>query len=161
MTSSLAAFPERVPGPAGAAAYRRRDGWYALIDVPPDAPLPHAEFTLEGGAVAVMRGAPSTADPPGAQPVAVYSAGDADAPCVPTGRVLLRFADTEIAADHRRDVEAAGCAIVESLAYAPHAVWIAAANGAVADALRAVDALAAIPGAVAVEPQMLRKRVKR
>ncbi|MFZ5556272.1 MAG: hypothetical protein ACOZDY_06045 [Pseudomonadota bacterium] len=160
MTSSLADFPERVRGPAGAPAYRRLDGWYALVGSARGAP-PHAEFTLEGGAVAVLRGAPPARRSAGAQVVAVYSPGGAEIPCVPTGRVLLRFPDHERAADHRRDVEAAGCVIVEALAYAPQAAWVAAASGTVADALRALDALAAIPGVVAIEPQMLQRRARR
>ncbi len=161
MPDALSAFPERVRGPAGSPPYRRLGGWYALLDLAPGAAPPGAEFMLEGGRVAVARGTPPDRLPAGAQAVAVYAAGDADVPCVPTGRALVRFAAEERAADHRRGIEAAGCVMVESLAYAPEAAWVTAASGDVAETLRLLDALAAIPRVAAVEPQMLQRRAKR
>ncbi|HSO07696.1 MAG TPA: hypothetical protein VLW45_10665 [Pelomicrobium sp.] len=161
MPDVLSAFPDRVRGPAGAPPYRRLDGWYALLGIAVDDAPPRAEFTLEGGRVAVARGAPPHPLPAGAQAVAVYAAGDAGEPCVPTGRALLRFAAGEHAADHRRVIEAAGCVLVDTLAYAPEAAWVTAARGDVAETLRLLDALAAIPRVAAVEPQMLQRRAKR
>ena len=161
MTSSLAAFPQRLRGPPGAAPYRRLDGWCALVGLPRGAAPAGAEFTLEDGTVAVLRGAPPAPSAPGSQLVAVYAPDGAADPCVPTGRVLLRYPDNQQAADHRGEVEAAGCVILEPLAYAPQAAWVAAASGRVADALSALDSLAALPDVVAVEPQMLRRSAKR
>lgn len=74
---------------------------------------------------------------------------------VPTGRVLVRFAEGDSAERHRDDVNAAGYDIDEVLSYAPHAAWVRARTGDICDALAGLDELAAQPGVENVEPQVV------
>ena len=74
---------------------------------------------------------------------------------VPTGRVLVRFAEGEAAEGHRAELADAGYEIEEVLSYAPHAAWLRACSGDIGDTLAQLDRLAAQPGVENVEPQML------
>lgn len=74
---------------------------------------------------------------------------------VPTGRVLVRFSEGEPAEQHREQLAEAGFDIEQVLAYAPHAAWLRARSGDIADTLAGLDGLAARPGVEHVEPQML------
>ena len=74
---------------------------------------------------------------------------------VPTGRVLVRFAEGEAAEVHRADLADAGYEIEEVLSYAPHAAWLRACSGDIGDTLAQLGRLAAHPGVENVEPQML------
>ena len=74
---------------------------------------------------------------------------------VPTGRVLVRFAEGEPVERHRDELAGAGYDIEEVLSYAPHAAWLRARSGDIADTLAGLDRLAAQPGIENVEPQMV------
>ena len=74
---------------------------------------------------------------------------------VPTGRVLVRFAEGEPVERHRDELAGAGYEIDEVLSYAPHAAWLRARSGDIADTLAGLDRLAAQPGIENVEPQMV------
>ena len=74
---------------------------------------------------------------------------------VPTGRVLVRFAEGEPAEAHRAELADAGYEIEEVLSYAPHAAWLRACSGDIGDTLAQLDCLRAQPGIENVEPQML------
>lgn len=80
---------------------------------------------------------------------------------VPTGRVLVRFAEGEPAEHHRDELADAGFDIEDVLSYAPHAAWLRARSGDIADALAGLDRLAARPGVEHVEPQMLGEAARR
>lgn len=77
---------------------------------------------------------------------------------VPTGRVLVRFAEGESLERHRSDLASAGFEVEQPLAYAPHAAWLRPSTGHVSDALRQLARLDHLEGVENVEPQMLTKR---
>jgi hypothetical protein len=80
---------------------------------------------------------------------------------VPTGRVLVRFADGDAAKDHEKDLQAVGCVVDEVLSYAPNTAWVRAATGDVTDGLQALDSLGKVRGVVALEPEMIGSRSTR
>ena len=80
---------------------------------------------------------------------------------VPTGRVLVRFADGDAAADHKKDLKAAGCVLDQVLPYAPNTAWVRAATGDITGSLHALDRLAKMSGVVALEPEMIGSRSTR
>lgn len=80
---------------------------------------------------------------------------------VPTGRVLVRFADGDDPAQHQDDLHAVGYVVERVLPYATNTAWVRAATGGVVAALRALEQLSKLPGVVAVEPQMIGSSSKR
>jgi hypothetical protein len=74
---------------------------------------------------------------------------------VPTGRVLVRFAEGTPAEHHRDELAEAGYDIEEVLSYAPHAAWLRAPSRDIGDTLAQLDRLVAHPGIENVEPQMV------
>ena len=111
--------------------------------------------------IRVYRGAPGPGKGPATAVTPVYGLGGQGPPAVPTGRVLVRFADGLRIEDRRDQLEAAGYALQEPLAYAPQAGWVQAASGGAAAALRGLSRLAALPDVAHVEPQMLMPATRR
>jgi len=74
----------------------------------------------------------------------------------PSGTVWIRFGEGTDAAARAAEIAAAGYRIERVISYAPNAALVNA--GSIADALSHLDALRAIPGVEAVEPQMLMER---
>jgi hypothetical protein len=88
----------------------------------------------------------------------VYRRTPGGEPVVPTGRVLVRFSG---GADRARVLRSAGYELVSTLGYAPDAVWADAIEGGVTGALSHLDELAAAPGVVNAEPELLSERTWR
>ena len=63
--------------------------------------------------------------------------------------------------ERRAEIEAAGYEMAQALDYAPHAAWVRARSGRIADALNGLRRLEAIPDVENVEPQMLTPRAAR
>ncbi len=80
---------------------------------------------------------------------------------VPTGRVLVRFAESVQAESKREALHAAGYRIVAVLGYAPHCAWLEAASGDRAQALRDIERVEALSDVQNVEPQWLSQRATR
>lgn len=80
---------------------------------------------------------------------------------VPTGRALVRFSEGVAADDQRDELARAGYAVDEILRYAPHAAWVRATSGAIADALRDLPRLEALAQVQNVEPQLLSEATRR
>ena len=80
---------------------------------------------------------------------------------IPTGVVLVRFADGDRAAHHRDEIAAAGFEIEQVLSYAPQAAWVRPRSGEIIDALRGLVALEQLPGVRNVEPQLLSEAARR
>lgn len=80
---------------------------------------------------------------------------------VPTGRVLVRFADGDAAADHKADLQSVGYIVERVLPYATNTALVRAATGDIAAALRGLDQLSEVAGVVVVEPQMIGSTAKR
>jgi hypothetical protein len=74
----------------------------------------------------------------------------------PSGTVWIRFGEGTDAAARAAEIAAAGYRIERVIGYAPNAALVNASS--IADALSHLDALRAIPGVEAVEPQMLMER---
>ena len=77
-------------------------------------------------------------------------------PVVPTGRVLVRF--DEAAEDHSAVLAEAGYLLVETLGYAPGAVWARTKTGDVSGSLSGLDRLNAAPGVRSAEPELISER---
>lgn len=77
---------------------------------------------------------------------------------VPTGRVLVRFAEGESVERRRPDLAEAGFEVEQSLGYAPHTAWLRPTSGRVGDALRQLTDLGRLEGVENVEPQMLTEK---
>jgi hypothetical protein len=156
-------FPEfpreiRFSAERSGVKFSRLDGWYAVLDRPAGEPAPGAAALLNEGAIAVFKGNPEgEAGRPGRlSPVYELLPGGANA--VPTGLVFIRFAEGDSAGAHEKEINRAGYEVAESLAYAPHAAWLRARSGSIADALNRLPELEKVPGVVNIEPQMLRPR---
>lgn len=80
---------------------------------------------------------------------------------VPTGRVFIRFQEGVRAEEHRQEIEQAGYDIAQSPVYAPHAAWLRARSGEIADALTGIPTLEKIANVENIEPQMLMQRATR
>jgi len=115
----------------------------------------HAKATPEGSEPAIRDGDP----PDGAWPV---NRGKSDGQLVvATGRIFVRFAEGERAADRAEAFRRAGYEIEKTLPWAANAIWLHAPAAGVAAALAGLARLAALPGAVSVEPELLRERAKK
>jgi hypothetical protein len=91
----------------------------------------------------------------------VYSLAEGGTYAVPTGKVFVRLADGEKLADHADRVRAAGYAIDQILSYSPNAGWLRPEGSSIARGLAGLQVLAAIPGVVNVEPQMISKAARK
>lgn len=80
---------------------------------------------------------------------------------VPTGRALVRFSEGVAADDQRDELAKAGYAVEEILRYAPHAAWVRASSGEIADALRDLSRLEELAQVENVEPQLLSEAAPR
>ncbi|MFY9269125.1 MAG: hypothetical protein WAO55_05170 [Candidatus Manganitrophaceae bacterium] len=91
----------------------------------------------------------------------VYTLPPGGAPAVPTGRIFIRFKEKIPVEQRLQEIEQAGYEIVQRLEYAPHAAWLQARSGEIADALTDISALERIADVENVEPQMVLQRANR
>lgn len=143
--------------------YRRLPGWFAIHGPVPPRWRASVQFLLNDGQIAGCRGDPSPEEVSahGGSWTPVYSLEPSGSPAVPTGLVFIRFAEGGRAEEHREALELAGYTVVEGPPYAPHAVWVRASQGGIADSLARLPQLEAIPEIVSAEPQMLSESVAR
>ena len=149
--------------------FRLLEDHYAVHGLDPAAADGSAFLLLEDGTVAVYRndleqgatplGRPR--GPKGSRIGPVYTVEPGGGIAVPTGRILVRFRERELAADHGTDLRRASFAVEEILPYAPHAAWVRPIDGSIGTALRTFETLAKLPGVEHVEPQLLMKSVRR
>jgi hypothetical protein len=154
------AYPETVPAgaPGEAHTYVRRTDCFALRGAAP-AKAVTPLFELDGGRVAVYRGAPP--ETAGAEWAPVYSLGEAGAPAVPTGLLFVRLEEGLRLEEHAEAFREAGFEIERILSYAPQAGWVRPRRGGVPAALNSVASLTRIRGVARVEPQMLQPAARR
>lgn len=91
----------------------------------------------------------------------VYTLRPGGPPAVPTGRVFIRFKEGVPVETRLGALEQAGYQIAQSVDYAPHAAWLRARSGEIADALRQIPMLEQIADVENVEPQMLMRKANR
>jgi hypothetical protein len=156
-------YPQEFSAGAGSnsSVYTRLPGFYAIHGWRSDAPGAVPVQTLEDGAIAIMQGEPDPSDVAAAAsykltPVyTLKSGGAAGSMAVPTGRVFIRFADGVNVGDRTAEINQAGYKVDQKLDYAPHAAWLRASSGSIADALNSIQELQKIADVENVEPQML------
>jgi hypothetical protein len=155
----LAAAPRSLTldTPAGRARYELAGDLIASHGVDHD-PAPVLKLESEGISVG-RAGAATRALASELGPVYRHVPGGTLA--VPTGRVLVRFGEDDLAVDHEADLGRAGFQVEEVLAYAPQAAWVRAKGGGVVDALRGLERLAALTGLQHLEPQLIAEQDKR
>ena len=162
---ALSAFPRAIPHSTARPelTYRVVPGLFAVHGPLPDRLKAQLWLELEEGRMFVCRGDPEGAleAAPGATVVPVYALQPGGAPAVPTGRVFVRFAEGVRAEDRREEIERAGYRVVETVPYAPQAVWVESADGSIAAGLSCTPRLETLRDAVNVEPEILSKRVTR
>lgn len=109
--------------------------------------------------VPAAQGAIDTPDADHSRPV--YRRVPGGGVVVPTGRVLVRFSEGDLAASHEDALRSAGYEVDQVLAYATHTAWVRAAAGGVSASLQGLGRLTEVPGVVAVEPQMIGQSAQR
>lgn len=111
-------------------------------------------LTLDGGRVSVHRRARLASRlPAGAALGPVYRMSPGGGIVVPTGRLLVRYAAGSRIEEHADQLARAGFEVDQGLGFAPHAGWVRARSGSIADALGAVAALRGLAGVEHVEPE--------
>jgi hypothetical protein len=91
----------------------------------------------------------------------VYTLHPGGTLAIPTGRVFIRFREGVHVEDRLQEIKQAGYEIAQGITYAPHASWLQAHSGKIADALTGVHTLEQIAQVENVEPQMLMHRASR
>ncbi|MFQ5846048.1 MAG: hypothetical protein ACE5IQ_00065 [Candidatus Methylomirabilales bacterium] len=143
--------------------YVRLSGYYAVHGPVPASGAGSVVVLLDGGRIAVCRGKPGRRRK-GSESVRVspvYGLGPNGPPAVPTGLVFVRFREEVRIEERRGALEEAGYTVRHILSYAPHAAWVQARFGGIAEALTGIAHLEALPDVVSVEPQLLTERVRR
>jgi len=159
----LSQFPHQIRSSTQqpAAVYTRLPAYYAVHG--PRPPSRDALLAMGEGEdlVEIFRGeAEQQKNAPG-QVGPVYTLQPGGAPAVPTGRVFIRFKEGVPVEDRLLAIEQAGYEVVQRLECAPHAAWLRARSGEIADALTRIPALEQIADVENVEPQMLMQRINR
>jgi hypothetical protein len=129
----------------------QKEGFYAVHHWTDEDEPEHPILVLDDAAL--FRGDSSGSE--GRKEGPVYESLPGRTPAIPTGRVFVRFAEPLKASAHEKEIRRAGYRIVQTLPWAPQAVWVEADTGGVAESLRNLDRLERIKNVVHVEPQML------
>lgn len=117
---------------------------------------PHSEAATAGSSAATAgKTKPGEAKQILSPVYAQQSGGGVGSMAVPTGRVLIRFADAVKVANRESEIRSAGYEVEQTLDYAPNAAWLRARSGNIADALNGIATLAKLPDVENVEPQLL------
>ncbi|MBE8988004.1 hypothetical protein [Nostoc sp. LEGE 12450] len=159
-------YPEqiRVGSDSTAISYTRKSGYYAIhYNNQPKTVTPGAILQLNDGAMspmgyayAVFPGEPNQSEQGKLSPV--YTIEPNGSLAVPTGLVFIRFAEGVDVKSQDEAINRAGYEVVQILDYAPHAAWLRAQSGNIADAIAKIPQLEAIPKVENIEPQMLMER---
>lgn len=163
-TRPVAEFPNkfRVSTNRSALWYGRVSGLYAIHgDVPP-ALEPLVVFRLHDGQIAVCRGEPEEIQDLRSGTISpVYALEPHGPPAVPTGRLLVRFAEHVGIGEREALLRRSGYHVAQDLPYAPQAAWVQAAQGGIAASLNGIPRLEQLPAIMNVEPEMLMQRAHR
>jgi hypothetical protein len=141
----------------------RLPGHFAVPGPVPPAWAAQVVLLLDDGKVAVCRGEPGDQPAGDLAPARcpVYALGHGGPPVVPTGLVFVRFREGVRVEERSGALAAAGYALKQIPSFAPHAAWVEAASGGIAEALTGIPRLEALLDVINVEPQMLSERVRR
>ncbi|MEH2314606.1 MAG: hypothetical protein V7K35_25135 [Nostoc sp.] len=146
-----------------AVSYTRKPGYYAIHYNQPNTVTSGAVLQLNDGAMsttgyayAVFSGEPNQSEQGTLSPI--YTLQPNGSLAVPTGLVFIRFAEGVDVESQREVINRVGYEIAQSLDYAPHAAWLRAQSGNIADAIAGIPQLEAIPKVENIEPQMLMEK---
>ncbi|MHC5724928.1 MAG: hypothetical protein ACYTXY_12460 [Nostoc sp.] len=148
-------YPEQIRNRTS-VSYTRKPGYYAVHYNQPNTMPLGAILQLNDGKIAVFPGEPNQSEQEIVTPI--YTLQPNGSVAVPTGLVFIRFAEGVDVESQREIINRAGYEIVQSLDYAPHAAWLRAQSGNIADAIARIPQLEAIPKVENIEPQMLMER---
>jgi hypothetical protein len=143
--------------------YVLQKGLYAVHGTMPLPCKAATMVTIEEGKLVICKGNPDELPPSVDRNTItpVYALESSGPLVVPTGLILVRFAQNITAVSQKEALQRIGYIIDQELAYASHALWVKSANGDVAFALNNVPLLEAQPHVANVEPQMLMQSVRR
>lgn len=96
-----------------------------------------------------------------AESLPVYQTAPGGSMMIPTGAVLIRFAEGNDVNSRTQDIAAAGYRVTEVLPYAPNAAWVQTESGSPRDALKLLDKLANLSDMENVAPQFVTERRAR
>ncbi|MEH1940117.1 MAG: hypothetical protein V7L01_07870 [Nostoc sp.] len=143
--------------------YTRKPGYYAVHYNQPNTVASGAILQLNqdamsptGVVAAVFPGEPNQSEQGTLSPI--YTLQPNGSVAVPTGLVFICFAEGVDVESQREAINRAGYEIAQSLSYTPHAAWLRAQSGNIADAIAGISQLEAIPKVENIEPQMLMER---
>ncbi|MBN3883200.1 MAG: hypothetical protein V7K64_27245 [Nostoc sp.] len=139
-----------------AVSYTRKSGYYAIHYNQPSTVPPGAILQLNDGAIAVFPGEPNQSEQVTLSPI--YTVQPNGSLAIPTGLVFIRFAEGVDVESQRQVINRAGYEVAQNLDYAPHAAWLRATSGNIADAIAGISQLEAIANVENVELQMLMER---
>ncbi len=140
--------------------YDRCPSW-ALIGLKPIPLPPGATSSLEEGDIALFdQHGPALAAAAvcGQALTPLYAQVPDGPPSVPTGKIFVRFPESESANTRRQAFEDLGYTIDSISETAPHAAWLSPSNGEIAAALNHLPQLETVPDLVWIEPQLLPTR---
>ena len=161
----MADFPHRVAASTANpdVSYERRIGLFATHSNETMISSMSPIFQLNEGKISVYRGVvPGDVDEVDRDRLSpVYALGATGPVVVPTGLILVRFAESVRADDRSEPLEQAGYGLVKTLGYAPEAGWVRALEGGIAGSLKNIARLGSLGDVVHVEPQMLGERARR
>jgi hypothetical protein len=146
--------------------YTRLPDHYAVV-YQQDTEAPSSEGVIttmneDGGKIEVFRAEDERKRTPSLGEIRpVYALEPGGTLAVPTGQVFIRFKEGVPVKERLREIQQADYEIAQTLEYAPHAAWLRARSGEIADALAGIQALEAIADVENVEPQMLMQRANR
>ena len=143
--------------------YVLQKGLYAVHGDVPSPCKAAIMVTIEEGRTVVCRGNPDELPPSVDRNIItpVYALSSSGPLAVPTGLVLVRFADNITAINHKNALQRIGYIIDQELAYAPQALWVKSSDEDIAIALNNIALLETLPHVKNVEPQMLMESVRR
>jgi len=173
LSGDLTAYPQQVPfgGESAQQVYVQKPGYYA-VHYAQSATAEgsrassietfEAVAVMEEEAIVIFSGTPTDRNIASAATLSpVYTLQPSGSLAVPTGRVFVRFAETVSIESRQAAIQTAGYEILEHVPYAPHAAWLQARSGNIADALANLSQLMTLPDMKNVEPQMLMQRALR
>ena len=158
-------YPEQIRVGSGhtTVSYTRKPGYYAIHYNQPNTVASGAVLQLNDGAMsttgyayAVFPGEPNQSEQGTLSPI--YTLQPNGSLAVPTGLVFIRFAEGVDVESQREVINRVGYEVAQSLDYAPHAAWLRAQSGNIADAIAGIPQLEAIPKVENIEPQMLMEK---
>jgi hypothetical protein len=143
--------------------YVLQKGMYAVHGKVPPPCKAAIMVTIEEGKIVICKGKPDELPPSVDRNTItpVYALGSGGPLAVPTGLILVRYAENITAVSQKEALQRIGYIIDQELTYAPQALWVKPANRDIAFALNNVSLLETQPHVENVEPQMLMESVRR